>query len=131
MRTGDTALRREDGRYRIVGRLKEMFKSGGYNVYPREVEAAIEAHPLVDQAAVVSVEDDIWQEVGVAFVTLRGDLTADALQAHCRDRLANYKIPKSIVILEEMPLLPIGKIDKVTLARRAREEGASDKKGPE
>ena len=108
-----------------------MFKSGGYNVYPREVEAAIEAHPLVDQAAVVSVEDDIWQEVGVAFVTLRGDLTADALQAHCRDRLANYKIPKSIVILEEMPLLPIGKIDKVTLARRAREEGASDKKGPE
>ncbi len=125
MRTGDTALRREDGHYRIVGRIKEMFKSGGYNVYPREVEAAIEAHPLVDQVAVVSVEDDVWQEVGVAFVTLRGTLTADALQAHCRDRLANYKIPKSFFILDEMPLLPIGKIDKVALARRARGEGAS------
>jgi acyl-CoA synthetase (AMP-forming)/AMP-acid ligase II len=129
MRTGDTALRREDGRYRIVGRLKEMFKSGGYNVYPREVENAIEAHPLVDQVAVVSVEDAIWQEVGVAFVTLRGDLTAEALQAHCRDKLANYKIPKSFIVLDTMPLLPIGKIDKTALARRAREEATSPKEG--
>jgi acyl-CoA synthetase (AMP-forming)/AMP-acid ligase II len=129
MRTGDTALRREDGRYRIVGRLKEMFKSGGYNVYPREVENAIEAHPLVDQVAVVSVEDAIWQEVGVAFVTLRGDLTAEALQAHCRDRLANYKIPKSFIVLDTMPLLPIGKIDKTALALRARAEATSPKEG--
>jgi acyl-CoA synthetase (AMP-forming)/AMP-acid ligase II len=93
------------------------------------VENAIEAHPLVDQVAVVSVEDAIWQEVGVAFVTLRGDLTAEALQAHCRDRLANYKIPKSFVVLDTMPLLPIGKIDKTALALRARAEATSPKEG--
>jgi acyl-CoA synthetase (AMP-forming)/AMP-acid ligase II len=120
MRTGDTAIRRTDGRYRIVGRIKEMFKSGGYNVYPREVETAIEAHPLIDQAAVVSVPDDVWQEVGVAFVTLRGPLTNEALNTHCRERLANYKIPKSFIVLDEMPLLPIGKIDKAALTRQAR-----------
>lgn len=121
MRTGDTAIRRSDGRYRIVGRIKEMFKSGGYNVYPREIESALEAHALVDQAAVVSIPDALWQEVGIAFVTLRGALTKEALEAHCRNRLANYKIPKSFVVLERMPLLPIGKIDKSALAKLAHE----------
>ena len=70
-RTGDLAERRSDGRYRIVGRLKDMYKSGGYNVYPREVEAVLERHPDVALAAVVSVADPLWQEVGVAFVSGR------------------------------------------------------------
>lgn len=120
-RTGDLALRRADGRYRIIGRLKEMYKSGGYNVYPREVETVIEAHPLVAQAAVVSAPDPLWQEIGVAFVQPAGPLDLADLESHCRAHLANYKIPKRFVLLEQMPLLPIGKIDKVTLAKQARD----------
>ncbi len=121
-RSGDLAVRRPDGRYRIVGRLKEMYKSGGYNVYPREVEAAIEMHPAVAQAAVVAAPDPVWQEVGVAYVQPNGPLDAAELEVHCRGRLANYKVPKRFVIEPDLPLLPIGKIDKVALKRRAAQE---------
>lgn len=120
-RTGDLAERRQDGRYRIVGRIKEMYKSGGYNVYPREIETALEAHPAVALAAVVSVPDPVWQEVGVAYVTLKSEATTEQILAHCRAHLANYKVPKLVVFESELPLLPIGKIDKVTLSRRARD----------
>lgn len=121
LRTGDLGVLREDGRLRIVGRLKEMFKSGGYNVYPREVEDAIELHPKVALAAVVSQSDQVWQEVGVAYVIPKEPLTVAELERHCRERLANYKIPKRFVIRDELPLLPIGKVDKVTLKRWAEE----------
>jgi acyl-CoA synthetase (AMP-forming)/AMP-acid ligase II len=117
-KSGDLAIRRPDGRYRVVGRLKEMYKSGGYNVYPREVESVLEEHPAVTLAAVVSVDDPLWQEVGVAYVTLNDEVTTDALEVWCRTRLANYKIPKRIIVEPDMPLLPIGKIDKVTLKKR-------------
>lgn len=117
--TGDLAVRRPDGRYRIVGRLKEMYKSGGYNVYPREVEAVLEAHPAVIEAVVVAVPDPLWQEVGVAFVTLQQAATPDDLIAWARERLANYKIPKRLHIEPGMPLLPIGKIDRTALKNRA------------
>jgi len=120
-RTGDLAVQRPDGRYRIVGRIKEMYKSGGYNVYPREVEDVIESHSAVAMAAVVSRPDELWQEVGVAYVLPRGPLTAEDLERHCRERLANYKIPKEFVLCEELPLLPIGKVDKLALRRRAQE----------
>jgi len=119
LRTGDTAVRRPDGHYRIVGRIKEMYKSGGYNVYPREVEDALETHPAVSLAAVVSVPDPLWAEVGVAYIVPTGAVTAAQLQAHLRDRLANYKIPKRFVIREALPLLPIGKVDKIALKAEA------------
>lgn len=122
LRTGDLAVQRPDGRYRIVGRLKEMFKSGGYNVYPREIEQAIEAHPLVDAAAVVSIDDALWQEVGVAFVLPSGAVTRSDLERHCREHLANYKVPKHFVLVEELPLLPIGKVDKKALQQMAADE---------
>jgi acyl-CoA synthetase (AMP-forming)/AMP-acid ligase II len=120
-RTGDLATRRSDGRYRIVGRLKEMFKSGGYNVYPREIETVLEAHPAVAIAAVVPVPDPLWQEVGIAFAIPKpGHLVEpDELMAWCRERLANYKVPKRCEVASELPLLPIGKIDKVALRKRA------------
>lgn len=121
-RTGDLAVLRSDGRYRIVGRLKEMYKSGGYNVYPREVEAVLETHPAVAQAAVVSAPDPVWQEVGVAYVELAAPLSIAELEAHCRSSLANYKVPKRFVIEPQLPLLPIGKIDKVSLRRRAAQD---------
>lgn len=117
-KSGDLAIRRPDGRYRVVGRLKEMYKSGGYNVYPREVEMVLEEHPAVIVAAVVSADDPLWQEIGVAYVTLSGDVETTALETWCRERLANYKIPKRIIIEPNMPLLPIGKIDKVALKQR-------------
>lgn len=118
-KTGDLAVKRADGRYRIVGRLKEMYKSGGYNVYPREVEATIETHPAVALAAVVAVPDPLWDEVGVAYVVPRGTISAAELEAHCRAHLANYKVPKRIVVTQELPLLPIGKVDKRALKERA------------
>jgi acyl-CoA synthetase (AMP-forming)/AMP-acid ligase II len=120
-KSGDLAMRRPDGRYHVVGRLKEMYKSGGYNVYPREVEMVLEAHPAVVIAAVVSIEHPLWQEVGIAYVTLSEEVRVEALETWCRERLANYKIPKRIIVEPDMPLLPIGKIDKQTLKKSANE----------
>ena len=119
LRTGDLAIEREDGYLKLVGRLKEMFKSGGYNVYPREVENAIESHPNVVTVAVVSRPDDIWQEVGIAYITLRRAMELDDIRDHCGKLLANYKIPKAFVVCEALPLLPIGKVDKVALREHA------------
>jgi acyl-CoA synthetase (AMP-forming)/AMP-acid ligase II len=119
LRTGDLAVRRPDGRYTIVGRLREMYKSGGYNVYPREIENVLEAHPNVALAAVVSVADPLWQEVGIAYVVPRAPVTAGELEAHCRTRLANFKVPKHFCVRRELPLLPIGKVDKVALRGEA------------
>ena len=97
-----------------------MFKSGGYNVYPREVEEALEAHPAVSQAVVISRPDPIWQEVGVAFILADDAVDEDVLVGWCRERLANYKIPKRIIRCDALPLLPIGKVDRPALKERAR-----------
>lgn len=118
-KTGDLAVLRADGHYRIVGRIKEMYKSGGYNVYPREVEMVLEDHPAVAMAAVVSKPDPRWQEVGIAYLVADGDLDLDTLAEHCRKRLANYKIPKQFIVEPSLPLLPVGKVDKVALRKRA------------
>ncbi|NJS13329.1 MAG: acyl--CoA ligase [Sphingopyxis sp.] len=120
-RTGDLAMRRPDGRYRIVGRNKEMFKSGGYNVYPREVEACIEDFAGVDQCVVVGMSDPVWQEVGCAFVVGDSRVSVADLTLHCRSNLANYKIPKRFCVVETLPLLPIGKVDRLALASLALE----------
>lgn len=120
-RTGDLAVELPDGRYRLVGRLKEMFVSGGYNVFPREIETALEAFPGVEMAAVVPVGDNLYGEVGAAFLlTSAGQsIDVDELKAFCRQRLANYKIPKFFVQDHILPMLPIGKIDKGALKSRA------------
>ena len=125
--TGDVGYWREDGTITLVGRMSEMFKSGGYNVYPREIEILLESHPAVDMAAVVGVPDALYQEVGVAYIIPRSDinndgkeaLTVDKLKTFCKDKLANYKVPKHFEISNELPMLPVGKIDKVTLKKSA------------
>lgn len=122
LRTGDLAVFNEDGTVTLVGRSKEMFKSGGYNIYPREVEQVLEDHPAVAAAAVLGMPDDRWQEVGWAFVLVSGSTSAEELAGFARGRLANYKIPKRIILASELPLLPIGKIDKQAL-RAAAQEG--------
>jgi fatty-acyl-CoA synthase len=114
LHTGDLAVARPDGAIKLIGRLKEMFKSGGYNVYPREIEIALEAHPAVRLAAVIGVPDSLYTEVGHAFVVADG-VTGDELRDHCRTRLANYKVPKRFTIASALPLLPIGKVDKRAL----------------
>lgn len=122
MRTGDLAEIVPGLGWRIVGRLKEMFKSGGYNVYPREVEQVIETHPAVELAAVVGVPDPLYREVGYAFIQPRtGHPAPDpaALAAHCRLHMANYKVPKRFILTESLPLLPIGKLDKQALKTKA------------
>ena len=123
LRTGDLAVIRPDGAYRLIGRLKEMFKSGGYNIYPREIEQVLESHPDVAMAAVIGMPDPLYQEVGHAFVLPhQGRMpTAEALERHCRTELANYKVPKRFVIAGEFPMLPIGKIDKQRLKHEHRE----------
>jgi fatty-acyl-CoA synthase len=120
LRTGDLGLKRSDGNFSFVGRLKEMFKSGGYNIYPVEIEQALCGHPTVSAAAVVPVADDRYQEVGHAFVMpVPGEsVTAEELDAFLRERMANYKIPKAITIEAELPLLPNTKIDKRALKER-------------
>ncbi len=119
-RTGDLASRREDGAWRLVGRSREMFKSGGYNVYPREVEQVLESHPAVASVAVVETADPLYGEVGVAFVVPRStQLDATMLEQHARAQLANYKVPKRFVLTEALPMLPIGKVDKQVLRRLA------------
>ena len=121
LRTGDLAMEEPDGQYRLLGRLREMFKSGGYNVYPKEVEAVLESHPAVSLAAVVAVADPLYGEVGAAFLLCDSGASMDdaLLQRYCRQHLANYKIPKRFYVLDAMPMLPIGKVDRAELKRRA------------
>jgi acyl-CoA synthetase (AMP-forming)/AMP-acid ligase II len=121
LHSGDLGRIDEAGCLRLAGRMKDMFKSGGYNIYPREVEAVIEAHPDVMSAALIPVPDALYQEVGFVFVRRRPDRSVDAaaLDGYCRDRLANYKIPKRFIVREDLPLLPIGKIDKGALQEEA------------
>ena len=119
-KTGDVAELLTDGSWRLVGRLKEMYKSGGYNIYPREIEIAIEEHPGVALTAVLGVPHEVFNEVGYAFVQpLAGvDISVDEIMAWCKERLANYKVPKEFEIINELPRLPIGKIDKQLLRER-------------
>jgi acyl-CoA synthetase (AMP-forming)/AMP-acid ligase II len=131
LKSGDLGRFDEDGRLHIVGRIKEMFKSGGYNVYPREVEGAIESFDLVAMAVVVPVADPLFQEVGHAFVVPKpaAEFLADDILAYCRGRLANYKVPKRIFIRRSLPMLPNGKIDRASLAAEAAATLASDTQG--
>jgi len=116
LRTGDLAFRRPDGLITLVGRRGDMFKSGGYNVYPVEVEQVIERHPGVLAAAVVSVSDPLYSEVGAAFVISNStELDEASLRQHSRGLLANYKIPKYFTFVSQMPMLPNGKVDKRAL----------------
>ena len=120
-KTGDIISINPDGSWKITGRCKEMFKSGGYNIYPKEIEIAIETHEAVKEAAVVEVPDKKFGEIGIAFLVLSADIeNTNAINAYCRTILANYKVPKQFIILEAMPMLPIGKIDKAQLREMAK-----------
>ena len=113
--TGDVADRDDEGNYRIRGRLKDMVVSGGENIYPAEVEAALHEHPAVTDAAVLGVPDERWGEVCVAFVVLDRPVPEEELRRHCHDRLARFKVPKAFHAVDELPRNSMGKIQKSEL----------------
>jgi len=116
--TGDHAWRDEEGYFYIVGREKELIISGGYNIYPREIEEVLHGYPGVNEAAVIGVPDSIKGEVPKAFVTLKQgfEVTEEKLLDYCKKNLAPYKIPK-IAFISELPKNTTGKIMKKELPR--------------
>lgn len=125
LKMGDLAVWQDDGSIRFVGRASDGFKSGGYNIYPREIELALEEHPCIQTAAVIGVPDALYGHVGHVFIVTeaRSKVSVGELQAWCRERLANYKIPKRFTFRDELPVLPIGKVDKAALRREATQTG--------
>ena len=113
-RTGDAARIDADGFVFIVDRFKDMYISGGENVYPNEVENVISACPGVLHVAVIGVADEKWGEVGCAYVVVRDGhgLTQEIIRAHCLVHLAKYKIPKRFVFVSELPRTASGKVMK-------------------
>ena len=121
LHTGDIGLLRADGHLRFMGRYKDMLKIGGENVDPMEVEAFLMTHPAVNLVAVVSLPDARLSEVGVAFVRSEPgkSLTEDDVLAHCRGRIASFKIPRRVIFVDDFPMTSSGKIQKVNLRAEA------------
>jgi malonyl-CoA/methylmalonyl-CoA synthetase len=118
-RTGDVGRIDPDSGYlSIVGRIKDLIISGGLNVYPREVEAALETHPSVAEVAVLGLPSAVWGEEVTAFVVVASgaSLIPEDLIAHARKRLASYKCPKAIIIVDSLPRNPTGKLERESLA---------------
>ncbi|MEU9191660.1 AMP-binding protein [Streptomyces hundungensis] len=118
MHTGDLATMREDGYVEIVGRIKDMIIRGGENVYPREIEEFLHSHPKIADVQVVGVPDERYGEEILACVIPRDPAdppTLEEVGAYCRDRLAHYKVPRHLRILDAFPLTVSGKVRKVEL----------------
>ncbi|WP_075909626.1 MULTISPECIES: acyl-CoA ligase FadD12 [Mycobacterium] len=118
MSSGDVGYLDEAGRLFVVGRDDEMIVSGGENVYPIEVEKVLAGHPDVAEAAVIGVDDAQYGQRLAAFVVLAGTTTPDVLKAHVRENLANYKVPREITVLDELPRNSTGKIDRRQLQEK-------------
>jgi HIP---CoA ligase len=112
LHTGDLGNFDNAGRLRVDGRKKDMFIVGGFNAYPAEIEGFLLEHPAVAQAAVIGVPDDRLGQVGKAFVVLKTEVSEDDLLAWCRQRMAGFKAPRSIVFLDALPLNATGKVMK-------------------
>ena len=118
VRTGDLGSVDPEGRLRLVGRAKDMYVRGGYNVYPMEVEGVLADHPAVREVAVVARPDDVMGEVGVAVVAPVAGLptpTVEDLRTFAADRLAHHKLPQELLVVDALPLTPMEKVDKQAL----------------
>jgi malonyl-CoA/methylmalonyl-CoA synthetase len=109
-RTGDLGEFDIDGYLTLVGRSKELIITGGYNVYPREVEEALATYPGVQEVAVIGRPSERWGEEVTAVVVAAGPVVADRLRAHAAERLADYKVPKRIEFVDELPRNALGKL---------------------
>ncbi len=126
LRTGDIGVVDGAGYLRIVGRLKDMFIVGGFNAYPAEIENALLRHPAITQAAVIGIPDDRLGEVGMAFVVTAAEsatsaqsVTSADIMAWCRAEMANYKVPRAVAIVDQLPVNATGKVMKDELRARA------------
>jgi fatty-acyl-CoA synthase len=122
MHTGDLAVMDEDGYVSITGRIKDMVIRGGENVYPREIEEFLYTHPDILDAQVIGVPDERYGEELMAWVRLRpgaATLTVEALREFCTGKLAHYKIPRYLHLVDEFPMTVTGKIRKVEMRERA------------
>jgi fatty-acyl-CoA synthase len=117
LHTGDIGLRDDDGLFYIVDRKKDMIVSGGFNVFPREIEDVLCEHPAVSTAAVIGVPDDKWGEAVKALIVLRPGAQVDTaeLTALVRDRKGAVCAPKSVEFVDSLPLTAVGKADKKAL----------------
>ncbi|AXQ29793.1 AMP-binding protein [Solimonas sp. K1W22B-7] len=118
MRTGDLATMDEQGYVNIVGRIKDMIIRGGENIYPREIEEFLYTHPDIRDVQVIGVPDEKFGEEVMATVIMKdgaAPLTAEALRAFCRERIAHYKIPRYLEVMQEFPMTVSGKVRKVEL----------------
>jgi fatty-acyl-CoA synthase len=122
--TGDAAMRDDEGYFYIVDRKKDMYISGGENVYPAEVEAALAELAEVGECAVIGVPDERWGEVGRAYVNpaVGKSITSEAIIAHCSARLAKFKVPKTAVVGEPIPRTASGKVQKHILKAKALQD---------
>lgn len=127
LKTGDVGRRDADGFVFIIDRIKDMYISGGENVYPAEVERCLHTHDDILEAAVIGVPDAKWGEVGAAFVIPRPGASIDsaALRAWCRDRLAAYKAPAHIRVCDDFPRTAAGKVRKPELRKRFGDDGTA------
>ncbi|MFI9536613.1 FadD3 family acyl-CoA ligase [Nocardia fusca] len=112
LHTGDLGSLDDGGRLKVIGRKKDMYIVGGFNAYPAEIEGFLLEHPAVAQAAVIGVPDERMGQVGKAFVVARGQLGEAELIAWAKERMAGYKVPRSVVFLDELPLNATGKVMK-------------------
>ncbi len=124
-RTGDIGAVRDDGNFTFTSRMSEMYVSGGYNVYPLEIEQTLESYDKIALCAVIDVEDEIYGHVGWAYIMPKPgmEINEDEINEFARGQLANYKVPRKYFIEPMLPMLPIGKIDKVSLKKRVSESG--------
>ncbi len=111
-RTGDLATRAPDGYYTLCGRKSDLIISGGFNIYPREIEEFLQEQEGVSEVAVVGVSDRLRGEVPVAYIVTTGTLDAATLEAECRQKLASFKVPRGFLSVEQLPRNAMGKIQK-------------------
>lgn len=114
-RTGDRVRQDEEGYLFVVDRIKNMYISGGENVYPAEVERVFLEHPKVSEVVIIGVPDEKWGESGKAFIVPNGAITLSEITSYCRSKLATFKIPKSVIFLKELPKNDTGKINRKAL----------------
>jgi malonyl-CoA/methylmalonyl-CoA synthetase len=117
-RTGDLAVRSPDGYYTLCGRRSDLIISGGFNIYPREIEEFLQEQEEVAEAAVVGVSDHARGEVPVAYVVLKCAVEPAALERRCRDKLASFKVPREFIAIDRLPRNAMGKIQKHLLSER-------------
>jgi malonyl-CoA/methylmalonyl-CoA synthetase len=116
-RTGDLARRSPDGYYTLCGRKTDLIISGGFNIYPREVEEFLQMQPEIAEAAVTGVSDELRGEIPVAFVVARPSFDAALMERRCRENMASFKVPRRFVLLDNLPRNALGKVQKHLLLR--------------